>query len=279
MTMRRKAIKRDKADESSKDDIDPRYMVPGLTRGLTLLALFTRKKPAQTLVDLAASLGLSRSAVYRLVYTLEKEGFLTRDANSRQYRLTSRVLTLGFEYLNARSVLEISEPVLRSLSDATAAAAYIVQLDGANAVYLARAMPTAGLVSSLQVGSRLPAHATASGRVLIAQKSGDELQRIFRLLKLKRETVVVPPPKSFAELQTQADQDRKRGYVVHRSIINPGVVSFACPVRRKNSVVSAAITVVGPEQSFAVLGGEKPLLRIVSNAARAVSKRLGYVER
>jgi len=277
MNTRPKAIKRDKADETAKDDIDPRYMVPGLTRGLALLALFTRKKPAQSLVELAASLGLSRSAVYRLVYTLEKEGFLARDANSRQYRLTSRVLTLGFEYLNARSVLEIAEPVLRSLSDATAAAAYIVQLDGANAVYLARAMPTAGLVSSLQVGSRLPAHATASGRVLIAQKSGDELQRIFRLLK--REAVVVPPPKSFAELQTQADQDRKRGYVFHRSIINPGVVSFACPVRRKNSVVSAAITVVGPEQSFVALGGEKPLLRIVSDAARAVSTRLGYVER
>ena len=259
------------------DQIDPRYIVPGLTRGLALLALFSRKRPAQTLAELAAGLSLSRSAVYRLIYTLEKEGFLSRETNSRQYRLTSRVLTLGFEYLNARGILEIAEPILRSLSDKTSAAAYIVELEGSNAVYLARAMPAAGLVSNLQVGARLPAHVTASGRILIAQKNGEQLRRIFAILK--RDSSIVPPPKSLAELQALTEQDRKRGHVFHRSLINPGVVSFACPVRGKNGAISAAITVVGPEQLFSALGGEKPLAKIVSEAARAVSQRLGYVER
>jgi IclR family pca regulon transcriptional regulator len=277
MTIQGNPAKRSKSDRRAEDVVDHRYIVPGLTRGLSLLALFTRRKPAQSLVELATGLGLSRSAVYRLVYTLEKEDFLHREANSGQYRLTSRILTLGFAYLNARGVLEIAEPALRGLSDATSAAAYIVQLDGAHAVYLARAMPAAGLVSNLQVGARLPAHATASGRILIAQKQGEELQRIFKLLK--RESVIVPPPKTLADLQMQAQQDRKRGYVFHRSLINPGVVSFACPVRGKNGVTSAAVTVIGPEQLFAALGGEKTLARIVSETALAISQRLGYVER
>jgi IclR family pca regulon transcriptional regulator len=277
MAVRGEPAKRAAKSGSAEDAIDPRYIVPGLTRGLALLALFTRKRPAQSLAELAAGLALSRSAVYRLVYTLEKEGFLSREANSRQYRLTSRVLTLGFEYLNARGVLEIAEPILRGLSDKTSAASYIVQLDGSNAVYLARAMPAAGLVSNLQVGARLPAHATASGRILIAQKRGEELQRIFTMLR--RDSSIVPPPKSLAELQALTEQDRKRGHVFHRSLINPGVVSFACPVRGKNGVISAAITVIGPEQLFSALGGEKPLAKIVSEAARAVSQRLGYVER
>lgn len=262
---------------SADSKVDPRYMVPGLSRGLALLAQFTRRKPAQSLAELAAGLGLSRSAVYRLVYTLEKEGYLSREANARQYRVTSRVLTLGFEYLNSRGVLEIAEPVLRSLSDETGAAAYIVQLDGVFAVYLARAMPATGLISSLQVGARLPAHATASGRVLIAQKKDAELQRIFA--QLKGESKIVPPPKSFAELQAQAEQDRKRGHVYHRSLINPGAVSFAYPVRGKNGVVSAAVIVTGPQQLFATLGGEKALTPIVARAAQAVSQRLGYSDR
>jgi IclR family pca regulon transcriptional regulator len=270
---RSKVVAKGGADEA----VDPRYIVPGLVRGLSLLALFTRKKPAQTLAELAAGLSLSRSAVYRLIYTLEKEGFLSQDGSARQYRLTSRILTLGFEYLNARGILDVAQPILRSLSDNTGAAAYIVELDGSHAVYLARSVPATGLVSNLQVGARLPAHATASGRVLIAQKSEDQLKRIFA--KLKRESSVVPPPKSFAELQSLAEQDRKRGHVFHRSLINPGAVSFASPVRGRNGIISAAITVIGPERLFATLGGERPLAKIVSEAAAAISQRLGYVER
>jgi IclR family pca regulon transcriptional regulator len=252
-------------------------MVPGLSRGLALLALFTRRKPAQSLAELAAGLGLSRSAVYRLVYTLEKEGFLSRETNAHQYRLTSRVLTLGFEYLNSRGLLEIAEPVLRVLSDETATAAYIVQLDGAFSVYLVRAMPATGMVINLQVGTRLPAHATASGRVLIAQKREAALRDIYALLK--RESKIVPPPASFAELQAQADQDKKRGHVYHRSLINPGAISFASPVLGKNGMVTAAVTVTGPQQLFTSFGGEKAFARVVTAAAQAISRRLGSAER
>lgn len=116
--------------ERDPDAVDPRYIVPGLSRGLALLALFTNRRPAQTLAELAAGLSLSRSAAYRLVYTLEKEDFIAREPEGRHYRLTSKVLSLGFEYLNARGIPEIAEPVLRALSDATAAAAYIATLDG-----------------------------------------------------------------------------------------------------------------------------------------------------
>lgn len=276
MAKTRRASKR-RTSAKADSDVDPRYMVPGLSRGLALLAQFTSRKPAQSLAELSAALGLSRSAVYRLVYTLEKEGFLGRECDSRRYQITSRILTLGFEYLSSRGLLEIAEPVLHALSDETSAAAYIVQLDGAFAVYLARAVPAIGLVSNLQVGARLPAHATAGGRILMMQKHEAELQHIFA--QLKKESGIVPPPKSFAELQMQVEQDRKREHVFHRSLINPGAVSFACPVRAKNGVVTAAVTLIGPQQVFATLGGEKSLARMVGHAAQAISQRLGYTER
>jgi IclR family pca regulon transcriptional regulator len=249
-------------------------MVPGLVRGLSVLALFSRRRPAQTLGDMAHAVGLSRSAVYRLAYTLEKEGYLSRDANSRQYRLTSKVLSLGFEYLHSRSIVEIAEPTLRTLSEEASAAAYIVVLDGAHAVYLARALPSAGLISNLQVGARLPAHATASGRILLAHKSAEGLAKIYR--QLSAESTLVPPPKSLRDLQTVAEHDRRRGYVFHRSLINPGVVSLACVVRGKNAAPVAAITLIGPEQFVAALGGERAVQRMVAKAAGAISEKLGH---
>jgi IclR family pca regulon transcriptional regulator len=259
------------------DAVDPRYIVPGLARGLALLQLFTRRKPAQTLAELAAGLGLSRSAAYRLVYTLEKEVFIAREPHGRHYRLTAKVLGLGFDYLNARAIPEIAEPVLRSLSDTTSAAAYVVTLDGWHAVYMARVVPAAALVSNLPVGARLPAHVTASGRVLLACQDPERLRDIYKLFK--RDCRVVAPPASLEQLLVQAAQDKKRGYVYHRSILNPGVVSCACPVRDKTGAATTAITVIGPEQLMTALGGEKAIKPRIIDAAMAISRKLGYVAR
>lgn len=262
------------AKERGSAAIDPRYIVPGLSRGLSLLQLFTRQKPSQTLADLAAGLGLSRSAAYRLVYTLEKEGFIAREPSGRNYRLTSEVLTLGFDYLNARGLPELAEPALRKLSDTTPAAAYVVSLDGWHAVYLARVMPSVALITNLQVGARLPVHVTASGRVFLSHQSEERLRETYNLLKEHCHSVA--PPASFAQLQEQSAHDRARGYVYHRSVLNPGVVSLAYPVRNKAGTVVAAITVIGPEQLVVAFGGEKALKPLVAEAAQGMSQKLGY---
>lgn len=261
--------------KQAEDEIDERYMVPGLSRGLALLQLFTRERPAQSLAELAAGLGLTRSAAYRLVYTLEKERFLARDAATRRYRLTSKVLTLGFDYLHAQGIIEQAQPFLRALSDKTRAASYVIILDGWESVYLARiAPPAVGLVSNLQVGMRLPAHVTASGRILLAHLSENDLREVYR--RLQRECKAVPPPASFAELKAQAEADRRRGYVYSASLFGPGSFSMACAVRDSSGGAVAAVNVLGPQALFDQLGGETVLRGQVGDAIGALSERLGF---
>jgi IclR family pca regulon transcriptional regulator len=258
----------------SGSPIDPRYIVPGLSRGLALLALFTRQSPALALVELARGLRLSRSAAYRLVYTLEKDGFLSRDDETRKYRLTSKTLSLGFEYLHSQTITEIAQPHLRSLSDRTAAAAHIAILDGWHAVYLARAVPSIGLVSNLQIGARLPAHTTSSGRIMLAFQDDERLQTIYQ--RLRREGPAVQVPASFRDFRAHVLADRKRGYVFHKSTVDPGLVSLACPIRDHDSTTVAAVTVIVPEKLSEDLGGEKTLRPLVSETAQAISKKIGY---
>ncbi|HWV42520.1 IclR family transcriptional regulator [Pseudorhodoplanes sp.] len=259
---------------ASREDIDPRYIVPGLSRGLALLQLFPRSKPAKTLAELAAGLGLTRSATYRLVYTLEADGFIARDAETRRYRLTSKTLDLGFEYLHAQPMTEIAQPFLRVLSDRTNAAAHVAILDGWHAVYLARALPNAGLVSNLQLGARLPAHTTSSGRVMLAHQDDERLRVLYdRLRKELRGAHAVPSAQDF---QGQIAADRKRGYVFHHSTVDPGLVSLAFPIRDHDSRVIAAVTVIVPEKLSEAIGGERALRPMVYETADAISRKIGY---
>jgi IclR family transcriptional regulator, pca regulon regulatory protein len=249
-------------------------MVPGLSRGLKLLQLFTAARPAQALVEIAAGLSLSRSAAYRLVYTLEKDGFLARDEGTRKYRVTSQTLDLGFEYLHSQTITEVAQPHLRRLSDQTGAAAYVAILDGWHAVYLTRAAPASGLIGNLQIGARLPASATSSGRIMLAFQSDERLAAIHQ--QARREGRGTQVPAALPELRVQAQEDRRRGHVFHRSTIDPGLVSLACPVRDHASAIAAAVTLVVPETLSNNLGGEKRLQPPVSEAASAISRQLGW---
>lgn len=254
-------------------DIDPRYVVPGLSRGLALMALFDANRPELKLSEIADGAGLSRSAAFRLVYTLEKENYLRRDPLTRRYGLTSKVLSLGFVYLNSRPLAELVHPYLRRISAATNAAAHLIQLDGVYAVYVARVAPTAALVANLQVGRRLPAHATSSGRVLLSGLDEPTLQALYG--EMRREHLETPPP-SLRYLVARAEEDRARGYVMGESMFDPGVLSFAAPVRDGGGAVVAALNVVGPRSLMERVGNAAAFDVIVGQVARDFSAALGF---
>jgi len=259
--------------EDEGEAIDPRYVVPGLSRGLAMLQIFTRAAPALTLVELAAGVELSRSAAYRLAYTLEKDGFIARDPASRRYRLTSKVLTLGFEYFNSQTIADQAIPFLKQLSETVSAASYLVILDGCHAVYLARGAPMAGMVSNLQVGSRQAAHMTASGRVLLAHLPEARLRAV--VTAIAREYRALPAP-TVAEVTRQARADAARGYVFHPSVFSPGVSSCAAAIRDASGSAVAAISIIGPTPHLDMFGGEPALSAAVLKATSELSAQLGF---
>ncbi len=258
----------------SEEPFDERYVVPGLSRGLALLQLFTRDNPEQKLTEIAEGLGLSRSATYRLVYTLEKDQFLRRDAVTRRYRLAAKVLSLGFEFLNAEPLTDIAQPHLRRLSDLTRSVAHLVIRDGGEVVYVARVAPPVTLVTNLQIGARLPAHTTATGRILLAFLPDDHLRAIYQQAKTAAEGA--QKPASFEALRNTARADRDRGYVFNRSTFDPSVYSLACAVCDRAGDAVAAVNVVAPLSTIENLGGEAELFREVAAAADAISEQIGF---
>jgi len=94
------------------------YRVPALERGLNLLGLFNARQRSLGMNEMAERLGVSPSALYRIVQTLQDMGYLNR-LERNQYELGARVISDGFAYLSSRDIVEIALPHLNALRDST----------------------------------------------------------------------------------------------------------------------------------------------------------------
>lgn len=140
--------------------------VQSFARGLEVIRSFSADAPEQTLSEVAARSGLTRAGARRFLLTLQTLAYVEGDG--KHYRLTPRILDLGFAYLTSMPIWNLAEPVMERLSDALGESCSAAVLDGSDIVYVMR-VHTHKIVSlNLNVGTRLPAYCTSLGRVLLA---------------------------------------------------------------------------------------------------------------
>jgi DNA-binding IclR family transcriptional regulator len=247
--------------------------VPGLARGLKILALFGRARPRVTPPEMARELEIPRSTVHRLVGTLEAMGFLKRVDGGGAYELGPAILTLGFEYLGSLDIVRLSEPALELLHEDTGLSAHLAVRNGTEIVYLSRHARRATVFSNVTVGTSLPAHATSMGRILLADLTPAELRTLYGRSPLRAYTEDTPT--TLAALEAILIEDRLCGYVIGTSLFERGVTSVAAPVRDRTGRTVAAInvTAVGAVLDRRYLHGE--LKERVLSAAGEISGMLG----
>lgn len=251
------------------------YFVPGLQRGLRVMEALAEAGRPLGLSEIAAVLGLTRSAVFRLVYTLRNMGFLEEIEGARGFRLGARVLNLGFAYLTGQDVIEIARPELEVLRDRTGVTAHLSIRDGGEVLYLSCVQTRTGFLSNMNVGSRVPAYASPMGWLLLADVSPRDVAQIFagaRLVPLTPQT-----PTSVAALLARVADAAATGHVVSRGIMEAGGSSIAAPVLGRDGKVAAAIDVSGPDSAFELEQLETRYVPEVLAAAARIAARLGYM--
>ena len=254
--------------------LDERYLVPALARGLALLECFGAGREELSLVELARGIGMTRSAAYRLVYTLAELGFLARNPERKSYRLGPRVLNLGFAYLASQELAEIARPHLEALRDRTDCSAHLAVLDGTEIVYIARYADKKALTSRISVGTRFPAHATSMGRAILAQLPADEVRRRFNGRALARFSAATPT--TLKALLATLEADRARGHIVSRSNFEAGIASVAAPVFDADGAVVGAINISTPEATVPGNALETTIKDQVVHTAKTISEWLGH---
>ncbi|CAN7635564.1 IclR family transcriptional regulator [Cupriavidus necator] len=259
--------------EGAQESAQDKYIVPGLERGLRLLAEFSSRERTLSAAELARRLKVPRSTVFRLLATLEMMGFVERTDGGREFRLGMAVLRLGFDYLASLELTELGRPLLDRLRDEIHYPCNLVVRDGRSIVYVAKSVASRPFASTVNVGTRLPAHATVLGRVLLEDLSLAELRALYPEERL--EVYSESTPRTVEELYDMVQRDRQRGYVLHEGFFEASISTIAAPVRDRSGKVVAALGAtipasrIDPEQLDNVV-------EQVRRAAAELSRLLDY---
>lgn len=245
------------------------YRVPALERGLRILQMFSAEQRRLTSQEIAERLELSVSAIYRILVTLCEMGYL-RKLDKKRFELGPQVLCDGFAYLASRDLVDIALPHLNALRDRTSLSCHLSIREQLDSLYIARAFAAQRLTVNIPLGTRIPCHCTAMGRILL---SGLEPQAIDRLYQHVRLDDYPPPaPKTLPELQQLLDGDRQRGWVMHRSDYSTAI---ACAVRDHQDQIIAAVNLSGPDAVMDSQAARDGFLDSLQQCAGAISRELG----
>ena len=251
-----------------------RYVVPALQRGMQLLGQFSRDERELTGAELSRRLDLPRASVFRLLQTLEQMGFVERVGDTASYKLGIAVLRLGFEYLASMELTEHGRPIIDDLCGRTGLSAHLVVRDGREVVFVAKAVGRSFMFNSIQVGARLPAHATVLGRVLLGGSSLADLTRMYGNGPL--EAFTAQTPTTLAVLKEMIDADAQRGYGISQGGFESGISTIAAPVFDEHQRITAAVSVTVPSQQFdpQAIGD---IVAQVCEAAARLSQRISHL--
>ncbi|WP_175663575.1 IclR family transcriptional regulator [Burkholderia ambifaria] len=252
------------------------YLVPGLERGLRILSEFSAREPVLGAPELSKRIGIPRTTTFRLLQTLEALGFLERVNGDRYFRLGVGVMRLGFEYLNSLELTDLGAPVLERLRDATGLSTHLLIRDQRDVVFVAKAQSNTSMFGSVKVhvGTRLPAHATVHGHVLMGDLTRDALRQLYPEKRLEQFTERTPG--TVDELYERVRHYARLGYAVSEAAFESGISAVTAPVRDHSGAIVSAITATVPRSEIGEAGEKERLVEAVCGAAVDLSQRLNY---
>ncbi|WP_093119493.1 IclR family transcriptional regulator [Salinihabitans flavidus] len=253
----------------------PDYTVPPVVRALAVLRHIAAGNRCRNSSRTAKAIGINRTTLIRLLATLQAEGIIEEIPDEGGYRLGTGLIALAAAALSERGIIQVARPYLKRLVDELGLSAHLGVREGQEIVYLARETPVSHLASTVREGTRLPAHATTIGRILLAELPPGALRDLYRGQALEAYTDKTRT--TLKELEAQLAGDRARGLSWSVANFEPEIGSAAAAVYDHQGHAIAAINVTGHASIFAE-GGEQVdrIEATLRQTARDVSEAMGY---
>jgi DNA-binding IclR family transcriptional regulator len=245
--------------------------VPAATRTLQVLRFLASQPDPVPLERLAGALDLPRSTAYHLVNAMIEQGFVTHIAEERRYCLGVAAFEVGIGYARQAPLQRIAHRPLAALVDRIGQSAHLAVPHGRDVLYVLeeRAPGRAPLVTD--VGVRLPAHLTASGRAIMAAMPPSQVRALYP----DKGSFVDRHgrgPQSLRALRSVLSETRQRGYATEDGEVTPGFASVAAAVLDHNGIPLGGIATTYATREDVDL---EALVEGVSATARTVSRRVG----
>jgi IclR family pca regulon transcriptional regulator len=250
-----------------------RYRIAALAKGLQVLRSLADADRTLTLSELARTTDIPTATLFRIVTTLEQDGYLERDEASG-YRPAVTLLRLGFASLRASGLVGAATKAVKDLSASTGETANLGVLQGDRVLYLIRIRNTDLVTAHLEVGSTLPAASTSIGKALLASLTPDQLRRT---IDQESFTGASGPNavRSLDELERRLAVVRRCGISIQDEEVASGLRSIAAPVYDTDHRVVAGVNIAVSASRHSVADLKSKLSGPLLEASRNISMLLG----
>lgn len=225
--------RRDKTCQTDRD------FVGAFEKGFAVIEAFNASEVALTAAVVAEKTGLTRAGARRYLQTLTKLGYA--EFNGKFFRLTPRILKLGYAYLSGASLTKLAQPILEMIGERMNEVASLTLLDGDEVVFVGRSSATCIASVSIGIGTRLPAYCAASGRVLMMHRTDAQIRQYLESIDIKPFSAKSIPDR--AQIFSQFQQTRNERHSVIDEEYEIGLRSIAVPVMNVRNQLNCALTV------------------------------------
>ncbi len=246
------------------------YTVRAVVNALRLLEALADDEAGSGVTDLSRSLGLPKNNVFRLLATLEVNGYAERSPVSGNYRIGARALSLGDSVRGLRRLPEFARPVLEDLASALGETAHLAVGLGSEVLAIEAREPDRSVRAATRIGKPRPAHSTALGKVCLA--FSPEPSPLHPEIPARTPRTIVDPDKFREHLRAVVSE----GFALDREETETGVVCAAAPVFDAAGQVVAALSVTAPAFRFDEHGLLQRAVPGVVLAAESLSAQLGH---
>jgi DNA-binding IclR family transcriptional regulator len=238
---------------------------------LSILNLFSPQTLELGLSEIAKKTGFNKSSVHRLLTTLSEEGFVTKNPETRRYRLGLTLLQLSGVALSHLEIHQAAKNELEELAEKTGETAHLGIIENGEVIYLYKAESKRPIKLTSVIGKSNPAHCTGIGKIILAYQPRIAEAVIERGLFKCGPTSITDPEEFLHELK----RINQQGFVVCIDDTYQGVVSIAVPLRNFTGEVVAGISIVGHKHHMDQLK-IADCIRHVVKAGLTISANLGY---
>lgn len=221
-----------------------------MDRAIGIIELLSRQAGGLPLMTIADTLAIPRSATHRLLADLKDEGYIRQDFEGGAYRLTAKIVALGFSHLASAGVTTRIQPLLDQLADKTGELVTLTVIHDGKLIRLAKAQGARrGLLYNPDEGAEVYLAATSNGHAWLSCLEEDELLQLVARQGVKREGYGPNAPRTIRELLGFVEAARELGYAKIFETYEPGTSAIAVPVfdsrsRRPFGTISVAGPVI-----------------------------------
>jgi DNA-binding IclR family transcriptional regulator len=247
--------------------------IKSIEKALDLLELLSDNKKEMGITEIGKELHMGFSTIHRIVTTLKYRGYIVQNQQTSKYMLGTKLFILGCKVQNTTKIIKVITPFLQRLSENTNETINFAILEGREAIYLFKIESKETLKAGVEVGTKVAAHCTSLGKVLLAFRPEQEFTMLYPNENEKLTTFTPKSISSVEELKKCLKKIKKQGYAIDKEEFKIGVNCIGVPIINNEGKAIAAISISGPVPRFNLSKMEKVKSMLIA-LSQDISKQL-----